>query len=135
MLICLGAPLITVKNRIVNAVFMDARALFNWSYRNFKSVSIIKAKQVYTKIPVTQGEGETEVTLCFKTGVNKLVYGKYDSKKLFIKPINMPKTLSAPIKEGQTICNVQIYYNGLYVKTVPLIANKSIKKLITESDK
>ena len=126
--ICLGAPMITVNKHVVNGAFADAKALFNWSYRNFKNYNLVKANQVYTKIAVNQGEDAKMLTLCFKSGATKLIYGRYDIKKLLIKPIKMPDSVTAPINAGQTICNAQIYYNGVYVKTIPLIANQNIKQ-------
>lgn len=134
LVICLNAPLISVKNRLVNGAYADARALFNWSYKQFKVRQIIKANQSYKTILVNQGDGVNTLTLCFKTGVSKLIYGSYDSKKLVIKPIKMPASISAPVTAGKVICNAQIYYGGTFVKTVPLIANKTIKVAQTEPE-
>ena len=126
--ICLNAPMVTVNKHIINGSFADAKSLFNWSYKKFKMKNIVTAKQSYTKISVKNGDNANKVTLCFKNSAKKLIYGKFDKKKLTIKPIKMPKSIKAPVKAGQKICNAKIYYNGYYVKTVPLVANKSIKK-------
>ena len=127
LIIALGAPLVSVNKHIVNGVYMDAKKLFNWSYKRLRVNRIIKANQAYTNIPIEQGEGSKTLTLCFKTGVNKLLYGTYDKKKILVRPINMPKSVSTPVKAGQKICNAQVYYNSVYVKTVPLITNKSVR--------
>lgn len=132
--ICLNAPMITVNKHIVNGAFFDAKSLFKWSYKNLKAQRLISANQVYTKIPVEQGNEANEVSLCFKSSVNKLLYGRLDSKKLLVRPINMPASITAPVKVGQVVCNAQIYYNGVYIKTIPLIANRTIKQLITQVD-
>ena len=128
LVICMNAPMIRVNNHIVNGAFADARALFNWSYKRFKVHHLVVAKQAYANIKVNQGAEANTLTLCFKNGVNRLIYGQYNSKKLVIKPVNMPESVSAPIKAGRVICNAQIYYNGYYIKTVSLIANRSISK-------
>lgn len=128
LLICLNAPMVTVKKRVINGCYIDAKNLFNWAYKNFKNYTLIKANQVYKKIPVNDGADAKTLTLSFKNSATKLIYGKYNSKKLVIKPIKMPACVSAPIKAGKVICNAQIYYNGVYVKTVPLLANSSINR-------
>lgn len=126
LVICLSAPLVYVDNAVINGAFADAKKLFNWAYSNLRVKTLVKANQAYTTIPVKNGKKTTKITLCFKYTVNKLMQERLYLKNIYVRPIKMPKTLTAPVKAGQTICYAQIYYRGVFVKTIPLIAKQNV---------
>ena len=124
--ICLGAPMVSSGNTVVNGAFADAKKLFKWAYSHLRVKTLVKAKQAYTTIPVENGKNASKITLCFKYAVTKLMQERLYLKNIYVKPIKMPESVTAPVKSGQTICNAQVYYKGIYVKTIPLIAKQNV---------
>ena len=118
--------MVSLDNAVVNGAFADAKKLFNWAYSHLRVKTLVKANQAYTTIPVKNGENTTKITLNFKYSVTKLMQERLYLKNIYIKPIKLPQSLSAPVKAGQIICSAQIYYKGVYVKTIPLIAKQSV---------
>ena len=126
LVICLGAPLVSLDNAVVNGAFADAKKLFNWAYSHLRVKTLVKANQAYTTIPVENGKNASKITLCFKYSVTKLMQERLYLKNIYIKPIKLPQSLTAPVKAGQIICSAQIYYKGVFVKTIPLISKQSV---------
>lgn len=126
LVICLGAPMVSSGNTMVNGSFADAKKLFKWAYSHLRVKTLVKANQAYTTLPVENAKNASKITLCFKNTVTKLMSERLYQKNIYVKPIKMPKSVKAPVKAGQTICSAQVYYKGVYVKTIPLIAKQNV---------
>ncbi len=103
----------------------EGEALLNWGFRNFETVSLVKAGQVVAKAPVWLGD-ESDVELSVGEDVKlTLPIGKASAataKAVFESPV------AAPITQGQPVGKLVITLPSGDTRNVPLLAAKSVEK-------
>jgi D-alanyl-D-alanine carboxypeptidase (penicillin-binding protein 5/6) len=99
----------------------DTQRLLNFGFRFFETHTLYKGKQQLALPRVWQGQ---ENTVPVGLASDFLITIPRDSYKLLKAEIELPNTLSAPIKEGQTLGQVKISINDKLQESRPLIALK-----------
>jgi len=131
---CLMASAMRGDQRLISVVLgdsseeqraVDSQALLNWGFRFYESHRLYDAgKQVATQ---RVWKGKTDEV---KLGVSEplvvsLPRGRYPQMK---SSMDVPKTLAAPIAQGQKIGTVKVTLDGKVIATAPLVALEAVEK-------
>lgn len=103
----------------------DSLALLNWGFRFFETHRLYEPGKQVAQQRVWKGT-EKEVLL----GVAQpLLVGVPRGRYNELKPsIDVPKTLEAPIKQGQAIGTVKVSLDGKVIAQAPLVALKAVEE-------
>jgi D-alanyl-D-alanine carboxypeptidase (penicillin-binding protein 5/6) len=101
----------------------EALRLLNYGFRNFASVSPFQKGQILVQVPVWKGI-EKEVGLA--TGASGAVTVPVELKDSVTYTTNAPNRLMAPLQMGQSLGEAVISAKKLVLKTVPLVADRTI---------
>lgn len=106
--------------------FGDGITLLDFAFANYKSVSAIKGGTDIGVIKVKNGEKNNVALVTERNG--GVTLPKEASEDIVNKKIVIPKSIKAPIKEGQQIGFVEIYEGDVLRDKVPIVAVESIGK-------
>lgn len=106
--------------------FGDGITLLDFAFANYKSVSAIKGGTDMGVIKVKNGEKNKVALVTERNG--GVTLPKEASEDIVNKKIVIPKSIKAPIKEGQQIGFVEIYEGDVLRDKVPIVAVESIGK-------
>ncbi|MEG0771096.1 MAG: D-alanyl-D-alanine carboxypeptidase family protein [Clostridia bacterium] len=122
LVVLLGCP----KSKPVgmSTIYNETKALFEWAYSNFKSVTLIKPNVPITEVNVKLSDGKDFVMLTAKESIDVLIPNDFTEDKLE-KIFNLPSEVLAPVEKDQVIGSVILKYNGIEYANVELIAQSS----------
>ncbi|MDK2877798.1 MAG: hypothetical protein PWR06_514 [Thermoanaerobacteraceae bacterium] len=105
-------------------IWRDAESLLDYGFNNFKPITVIEKGRVITSEKVKYGDSvELETSAGFSTviprGTNPL------TTKTVIKP-----GITAPIKKGDVLGELEIFENGQIIGNIPLVAREDIPRKI-----
>jgi len=106
--------------------FGDGVTLLDFAFENYKSVMAIKGGTDMGMIKVKNGEKNKVALVVEKNG--GVTLPKEASEDIVNKKTVIPKSIKAPIKEGQQIGFVEIYEGDILRDKVPIVATESIGK-------
>ena len=104
----------------------EAETLMNWGFREFNNYKVFKQFQRIVSVPVYMGEEKSIDLAVDEDVIMTIARSKARDGKLtavFEKPVK------APVAQGDKLGEVKIEIPGGEVKTVPLYADHSIRKL------
>lgn len=104
----------------------EAEKLMNWGFREFDNYKVFKQFQRIASAPVYMGE-EDNIDLVVKDDVI-LTVARNKAKDVKLTAV-YDKPVKAPIAQGQKLGEVKIEIPDGTIKTVPLYADHSVKKL------
>ncbi|MBQ2815747.1 MAG: D-alanyl-D-alanine carboxypeptidase [Clostridia bacterium] len=109
-----------------NNRFQDAKKLLNYGFSNYGNATVKIAQDELPELPVSKGTQST-VTLASEESVSFLVTkGKEgDIQKSF----DLPESLVAPIKAGETVGTITFSLDGKTLGQIPIVASNNIKKM------
>ena len=118
-----GLQLVAV---VLDSVYMwnDSIALLDYGFEQVEPERIFRKGQVVGSVSVGLLEGELEVKAAKDLSVAQLKQGtkvKYDQK------LEVPETLTAPIKEGEKVGRLVILQDGRELGAVDVLAAKSVR--------
>ena len=131
---CLMASAMRGDQRLISVVLgdsseeqraVDSQALLNWGFRFYESHRLYDAgKQVATQ-RVWKGKTDEVMLGVSEPLVVSLPRGRYPQMK---SSMDVPKTLAAPIAQGQKIGTVKVTLDGKVIATAPLVALEAVEK-------
>lgn len=131
---CLAASAVRDNLRLVSVVlgcsqpkshFSETIKLFNYGFAKYKAVNLAQAGAKVGMVKVGKGtQDQLDVITAGPVGV---VVNKGEEKTVSGK-INLPATLDAPVKKGQTVGSYVVYKNGQQIQKVDLIARNEVDK-------
>lgn len=104
----------------------EAEKLMNWGFREFNNYKVFKQFQRIVSVPVYMGEEKSIDLAVNEDVIMTIARSKASDVKLtavYEKPVK------APVSQGDKLGEVKIEIPGGEVKTVPLYADHSIRKL------
>ena len=103
----------------------DSLALLNWGFRFFETHKLYDAGKAIAKQKVWKGAADEVVLGVAQPLLVTVPRGRYAQ----LKPsMDVPKTLVAPIKQGQKIGTVKVMLDGKVIAQRPLVAVKAIEE-------
>ncbi|KMM75143.1 MULTISPECIES: D-alanyl-D-alanine carboxypeptidase family protein [Xanthomonas] len=101
----------------------DSLALLNWGFRFFETHSLYEPGKQVAQQRVWKGTEKQVLLGVAQPLLVSVPRGRYNE----LKPsIEVPKTLEAPIKQGQAIGMVKVTLDGKVVAQAPLVALKAV---------
>lgn len=101
----------------------QSRALLNWGFGHFTTVTKAPAGQFVSKLPVWLGE-DKEVALA--TADHLQVLTTKAQKNKITTVVDVPDSIEAPIKKGQKIGQMMAVIDGQAVAAVPIVATDDV---------
>lgn len=112
-------------NDTENQAILDVMRMFEWAFENLSYEIVTKQQQFVTTIPVNYCWEMDNVRLVAKNEVLALVPEGNGSQSVSFEPIDMPESLDAPFKAGDTVCKAKIMFAGRQIGTVELVVAES----------
>jgi D-alanyl-D-alanine carboxypeptidase (penicillin-binding protein 5/6) len=104
---------------------IDSQALLNWGFRFYETHRLYEAGKQVAQQKVWKGKTEVVRLGVAEPLLVSMPRGKYAR----LKPaMDVPKTLVAPIKQGQKIGTVKVSLDGKQVATAPLVALDDVEE-------
>lgn len=127
--IVLGAPVIDYNNDgyVEKCSFIDAATLFDWAFGSLKYSTIVDQNEVIDEIAVENGKNADTVRLVAKEDVTEIVPNGLNKSNIIIKAQDKPESISAPVKQGQTVCTADIIYADEVIAQVELVAAQDVE--------
>ena len=105
--------------------FQSAKKLLDYGFSNYSVEKIVGSGEEICILPVKKGVVET-VSVVAKNEYSVLL-GK-NEKDMVDREIILPKSIKAPIKEGDVIGEIKVIKNDEVIGEVELVAKTSVKK-------
>ncbi len=122
---CLVASATKNNHRLIAVVlkskntYWDTRKLFEYGFRNYKLLNLVKNQEKMGIINVDYGTSK-QVTVVTGQPVNIVIpKGKGPGVKV---DVNLPRVVSAPIQKSDPLGEIQVSYRGQLLSRVPLVA-------------
>ncbi len=132
---CLAASAVRGNTELIAVVmhspdndtrFKDAAKLLDYGFSVVKMTRSINRDRIEKVVFVRDGKNAL-IHVRPREDLNFPLLENEDSKMLKVS-YNLPKIVTASIKEGQIIGNAELKYSGKVLATVPLIADESVDK-------
>jgi len=106
--------------------FNECSKLFNYGFANFENKKLIDCEIMLSEIPVAKGKKalvklyaqEDFVALVKKGDASKWTYN-----------IELPKTIKAPVKQGDCVGKILVLKNSQVVKEISIVSKESVEKI------
>ncbi|WP_240495788.1 MULTISPECIES: D-alanyl-D-alanine carboxypeptidase family protein [unclassified Thermoanaerobacterium] len=105
--------------------FKEASKLLDYGFANFETKKVVEAGKVYGNIKVLKGQ--QDYVNAISQNDEYILLKKGESKNIK-QIVSLNKYVDAPVKAGSEIGTVKIYDGNNLIKTVSLIADKSVKR-------
>ena len=103
----------------------QSRELLDWGFGHFSTKVVAPAGQAQGEIPVSYGKVNN---VAVKTASNLQVLTEKINQDKITTVVNMPKTVKAPIQQGQEVGTLVAMLNGQQVASVPLVADVAVEQ-------
>lgn len=110
-----------------NSSLVDTIRLFRWAFTNFKIKEICSSNTVVATVKVNLSKDTDYVGLVPKESITSLVPINVDTSTLVIRPVDLPKSVNAPVKAGDYVCKAQIIHADEVIQTIDLVAYEGAK--------
>ena len=111
----------TTKDR-----FAEASKLLDYGFANYSFKSFAKKGDTVKKIPVSKG---TSSSVCAVLSNDAGVLLKKGEESDIVQNVNLPDSISAPIKEGDKLGEISYSLNNETIATIDIVAKNSIDKI------
>lgn len=105
--------------------FSEAQRLLDYGFSTFSFKELGKKGDVIKNISVSKGK-ESEVQAVLKTNSNCLLKKGQESK--IEQNIDLPETITAPVKAGQKVGEVHFSIDGENISNADIVAKNDIEK-------
>lgn len=105
--------------------YVETQILLDAGFTGYKSVQLIYDGQVLLQREVT--DGANRVSLGAKASLATVLPETVSRNQLSYRYTGGDKVLTAPIKEGDEVCAVEVWHNGICVATAQLYAMNSVE--------
>lgn len=104
----------------------DTATLFDYGFKQYASTRLMPAGKVCATVKVKSGRDKV-VPVIVANEVTA-IYPRNQEKKFTYRQ-KLPESIDAPIQQGQKLGEMQILYQGKFLKSVDLLAANSISQL------
>lgn len=112
-------------SRVKGQKFLDAKQMFEYVFKNYKSEQVTTKNEKYETVKVNNGTKETKMLdVLYKDNINILKLN--DSKQEIEKNIEY-YNLKAPIQKGEVVGKITYQYDGTTYNT-ELVANSNVEE-------
>ncbi|MBU3805219.1 MAG: D-alanyl-D-alanine carboxypeptidase [Candidatus Cellulosilyticum pullistercoris] len=105
--------------------YTDVINMMNYGYKNYEKVVLIEPQEEVATVPIDKALIKEVKLSCNDKVVMPLT--QTEKENVYIKKV-LPTNWVAPIKEGETVGELQVICDGVILAKVPLTAEESIDK-------
>ncbi|MBQ4037776.1 MAG: hypothetical protein IJC84_06595 [Clostridia bacterium] len=107
--------------------YRDAKSLIEWAEKNFAMQSVCTSGEVICEVPVRLAAGVDHVMLVTKGELATLLPVGEDTKARITTAVRTKgESFTAPIAEGESYGEMDVFFDGELIATVPLVALNSV---------
>lgn len=128
LLIELGSPYSEIDE--INYAMIDAKNLFTWSFDNIKFLPVLEESTVVETVPVKYVWGNQTIDLVADKSIEALLPIKYSQDDITTE-VKCETQAYAPVKKGDALGSVTVYYKGEKLGSANLVANRDIGRSLT----
>lgn len=132
LLIIMNAPQYDIDGDGVeeNVAFTESKKIYEWAFDNIELTKVTSKTQVVTVVDVELNWNVDHIRLLPAEELSALVPVGTETSSLVIKPIESetPRTVKAPVKEGQVLGKAEVLYGDAVVATVDLVAAEKVNR-------
>lgn len=107
--------------------FTDTKAMFEYIFGNYKSVTIASTSEVVSDSKVYEAKDNTRVALSPSKDVIMLLPSDYKAEEINFEP-KLAEEINAPIEKGGLLGSATYSFRGETIATVDLIAANEVKR-------
>ena len=130
--VIMNAPMQNIDDDepLENCAFVDCRRMFNWVFNHIELKSIASPTQIITEVPLKLSFRTDHISLVPGEEVLALVPTGADAGSVLIEPVpeTVPKSIDAPVKKGQEICEARVLYAGEEIARIKLVASEDVSR-------
>lgn len=108
-----------------NQKYADVINMMNYGFSNYDKVILIEPQEEVDTIPIDKAVVEQLIVSCHEEVI--LPLNEREKANVYVKKV-LPTEITAPIKAGDVIGEMQVVCEGVTLAKVPLIAKESVKK-------
>ena len=108
------------------ARFEGAKKLLDYGFANYSFTEIEPEFKSGTEIKVEKGE-QSDVSLAANGTLGVLL--KKSERADITQNVNLPDSISAPVKKGEKIGEIEVFSGDTLIGTIDIVAQNSVKKL------
>ncbi len=121
---------VVFKSTSYEQAFIDTKKLFEYSYSNFRSRTVIKANDLASTCNVKWARGKDHLILKTNKDVQTILPRNNFSEELLRSEIIINENITAPVKEGQELGCVKFFYEEKLVAESKLYASRDVSRSI-----
>lgn len=122
--VALGAPYSYYHQ--VNHAMADSYALYEWAFNEITYINLLEKHEKVRQVKVANVWGDKRVDAVTIDYVSELLPKKYDESKVKIVH-EVPNIIEAPIKSGDEIGTVKVYYGDKHIGTTGVVVLEDIE--------
>ncbi len=117
------------KGEARNTAFITCRYLLRWAFNNIKMKVLADEAYNVGEVAVKFGRGADYVAVVPESDITAVVHKDIDIDDMTVKfPKDFPEAVDSPVKEGDVIGKAGLYYKGIKVTDLTLVAQQTVKK-------
>lgn len=124
LLVLFGEQRLNDKDEPTGNVYKDARRLFRWALLDFTYQAIVRKEEPVSRIPVKYSSERDSVSLVPVQDLATVTHNDMDLAAVTRRVICDTETLKAPVKKGERLGKLELYYDGKQIGTVDLITGE-----------
>lgn len=124
MAVVMGAPRKDDKGNVIGTGYADARRLIRWGLLNFTYEMLARKDEPVGRLSVKDCAARYSVSLVPVRDLSTVISQEMDKTKITRKVVCEQQELVAPIKKGETLGNLELYYDGKLIGSVTVAAGE-----------
>lgn len=129
VIVCGAATIVQPSGTLSIESFSDARALFEYGFRTFHTVTLISPLEPLGKVPVSLSAQTAAAVYAPAEAITALLPDDYDPALIErVITIDSPDGIQAPVAKDQKLGAVQVRYDGEVIGQTDLLAIAAIER-------
>ena len=116
-----------------NSCFTDIKKMLNWVYDNIRYRVIASPEQSVAAVSVKAGKDSDKVRLVPEKEISALVPSNVTPASVMFEIVegSVKKNITAPVEAGEVLGQAKVYYAGIELCTINLVAAKTVERSFT----
>ncbi len=113
-----------------NEALLECKRIFQWAFENIKLSTVVSSTTTVTVVDVELNWDTDHLRLVPASDLSLLVPTGNDAGSVMVKVLEdqTPKTVSAPIKQGDVLGKAQVLYADEEIATIDLVAAETVTR-------
>ena len=124
MCICMGAP---YEGSDHNGAMTDAKGLLRWALNSLEFSRLITTETPGCEVNVNFSNDTDKIMLYPKENIYTILPIERNEEDI-VTVYDVPESVDAPLKKGDVVGTISVYYKDELVKTVDLVSGEDIEK-------